>query len=163
MTNLCEWCGHPHEREALCASRPTWGRRGFLALFGAGLAGLAMRPDLRGVVDAPPVLFEYPVGARLRDSGGNEYLYVEARAGWRAGELVSLDPDRRDAGRIGVAKGDVPRGGYGFAQVYGVTSENAVLTYPCYRAGQIVGIRGRVTMRCDTPQHLGVISGRSDG
>lgn len=38
----CDWCGHAHAREALCAKRPTWGRRGFLALMVAGLAGLAL-------------------------------------------------------------------------------------------------------------------------
>jgi hypothetical protein len=42
----CEWCGHEHARDALCTSRPTWSRRGFLALFGAGIAGLAVAPQL---------------------------------------------------------------------------------------------------------------------
>lgn len=36
---ICEWCGHDHAKDALCASRPKWSRRGFLALFGAGIAG----------------------------------------------------------------------------------------------------------------------------
>ncbi len=39
---MCEWCGHEHDQAALCTDRPTWGRRGFLALFGAGIAGLAV-------------------------------------------------------------------------------------------------------------------------
>jgi hypothetical protein len=39
----CDWCGHVHDRTALCAKRPTWGRRGFLALMGTGLA-----PMIRG-------------------------------------------------------------------------------------------------------------------
>ena len=39
---MCEWCGHDHDQAALCTQRPTWGRRGFLALFGAGIAGLAL-------------------------------------------------------------------------------------------------------------------------
>lgn len=39
---MCEWCGHDHDQAALCTQRPTWGRRGFLALFGAGIAGLAV-------------------------------------------------------------------------------------------------------------------------
>ena len=39
---MCEWCGHDHDEAALCTERPTWGRRGFLALFGAGIAGLAL-------------------------------------------------------------------------------------------------------------------------
>lgn len=46
----CDWCGHDHSRAALCAKRPTWGRRGFLALMGAGLAGMAL-PNL-GLMDA---------------------------------------------------------------------------------------------------------------
>jgi len=51
----CEWCGHDHAREALCTKRPTWGRRGFLALFGAGIVG-AMLPELpRGVPNLPPM------------------------------------------------------------------------------------------------------------
>lgn len=39
----CDWCGHAHEIHALCAQRPTWSRRGFLALMGSALAG-AMIP-----------------------------------------------------------------------------------------------------------------------
>lgn len=48
----CEYCGHPHARDALCARRPTWGRRGFLALLGATVlgAGLPVVTDL--TVDA---------------------------------------------------------------------------------------------------------------
>lgn len=38
----CEWCGHDHEIKDLCTKRPTWGRRGFLALMGAGVVGLAL-------------------------------------------------------------------------------------------------------------------------
>ena len=38
----CEWCGHEHSQVAICSSRPKWSRRGFLALLGAGLAGLAV-------------------------------------------------------------------------------------------------------------------------
>ena len=39
---MCEWCGHTHEQTALCTKRPKWSRRGFLALFGAGLVGMAV-------------------------------------------------------------------------------------------------------------------------
>ena len=39
---MCDWCGHEHARTALCTKRPTWGRRGFLALFGCGLVGLVL-------------------------------------------------------------------------------------------------------------------------
>ena len=39
---LCEWCGHGHAITDLCTQRPTWGRRGFLALLGMGLAGIAL-------------------------------------------------------------------------------------------------------------------------
>ena len=35
----CDWCGHDHHVTALCAKRPKWSRRGFLALTGAALAG----------------------------------------------------------------------------------------------------------------------------
>lgn len=45
-TDRCEWCEHEHARDALCTSRPKWSRRGFLALFGAGVAGLAVAPSL---------------------------------------------------------------------------------------------------------------------
>ena len=38
----CEWCGHRHPQERLCSKRPTWSRRGFLAMFGVGIAGLAV-------------------------------------------------------------------------------------------------------------------------
>jgi hypothetical protein len=45
-TSECEWCGHAHDRTALCTKRPTFGRRGFLALLGAGLTGMALPGDL---------------------------------------------------------------------------------------------------------------------
>jgi len=45
----CEWCGHQHEASALCQQRPKWGRRGFLALFGAGLAGSVLSTALPDV------------------------------------------------------------------------------------------------------------------
>jgi hypothetical protein len=41
---MCEWCGDEHPVTALCTKRPKWGRRGFLALFGAGVAGLLVAP-----------------------------------------------------------------------------------------------------------------------
>lgn len=49
---MCEWCGHDHDQAALCTERPTWGRRGFLALFGAGIAGMAVT----GLPTDPPQL-----------------------------------------------------------------------------------------------------------
>jgi hypothetical protein len=42
IATTCDWCGHAHPVAALCARRPTWGRRGFLALVGAGLVGAAL-------------------------------------------------------------------------------------------------------------------------
>ena len=39
---MCEWCGYAHAQTALCTKRPTCGRRGFLAMFGAGVIGLAV-------------------------------------------------------------------------------------------------------------------------
>lgn len=36
---MCEWCGNEHDKSVLCTSRPKWSRRGFLALFGTGIAG----------------------------------------------------------------------------------------------------------------------------
>lgn len=39
---ICEWCGHDHARTALCTKRPTWGRRGFLALVGSAIVGAAI-------------------------------------------------------------------------------------------------------------------------
>lgn len=44
MADLCEWCGHAHPRSALCSKRPTWSRRGFLALLGAAAIGVAADP-----------------------------------------------------------------------------------------------------------------------
>lgn len=40
----CEWCGHDHQVTSLCTKRPTWGRRGFLALCGAAVVGAAVDP-----------------------------------------------------------------------------------------------------------------------
>lgn len=36
---MCEWCGHQHDVRALCGKRPTWGRRGFIAMLGAAAVG----------------------------------------------------------------------------------------------------------------------------
>jgi hypothetical protein len=38
-TVTCEWCGREHAIDALCVARTRWSRRGFLALFGAGVIG----------------------------------------------------------------------------------------------------------------------------
>jgi metallophosphoesterase superfamily enzyme len=46
---MCDWCGHDHPAAALCAARPKWGRRGFLALAGAALVG--------SVLPAAPVYY----------------------------------------------------------------------------------------------------------
>ena len=42
LSCMCDWCGHTHPVTTLCSKRPTWGRRGFLALLGAGLVGAAL-------------------------------------------------------------------------------------------------------------------------
>lgn len=53
----CEWCGHEHAIDALCGSRPRWTRRGFLALFGAGVLGAsfvhALPPEAIPFVPTP--------------------------------------------------------------------------------------------------------------
>jgi hypothetical protein len=52
----CEWCGHPHPPSELCSERPLARgvtRRSFLALFGAGIAGLALGPQLPLTATAP--------------------------------------------------------------------------------------------------------------
>ncbi len=60
MEPLCDWCGAAHSRDALCTSRPKWSRRGFLALFGAGMAGLAIPPgDVAGKTLTVPTMFLY--------------------------------------------------------------------------------------------------------
>lgn len=57
--NACEWCGEEHEQTALCAGRPKWSRRGFLALFGAGIAGAALAHVLPAL-PAPPIFVGEP-------------------------------------------------------------------------------------------------------
>lgn len=44
IDQTCEWCGHDHLQSALCSKRPTWSRRGFLALLGAAAVGIAADP-----------------------------------------------------------------------------------------------------------------------
>ena len=44
----CDWCGHDHDVRAICAQRPASrgvSRRSFIALIGAGVAGLALAPS----------------------------------------------------------------------------------------------------------------------
>lgn len=72
----CEWCGHEHAREALCTKRPTWSRRGFIALFGAGLAGLAL-PGIP--LSPPPTVWEWEkvairLGMSAQDRGVMKYF-----------------------------------------------------------------------------------------
>jgi hypothetical protein len=50
---MCDWCGHAHPRTALCTKRPTWGRRGFLALMGAALVGAVVPPPVWDTADLP--------------------------------------------------------------------------------------------------------------
>jgi hypothetical protein len=38
----CDWCGHGHDRAALCTKRPRWSRRGFLVLTATGLAAMTL-------------------------------------------------------------------------------------------------------------------------
>lgn len=42
--DVCGWCGHRHDARALCARRPRWSRRGFLAFVGAAAIGVAVDP-----------------------------------------------------------------------------------------------------------------------
>jgi hypothetical protein len=51
---MCEWCGHEHAVTALCAKRPKWSRRGFLAMAGAALVGIAAK-GLPTIADTAPV------------------------------------------------------------------------------------------------------------
>lgn len=59
MVPMCEWCGQTHAKDQLCASRPKWSRRGFLALFGAGIAGAVVAAKIPSVgleqLDISPV------------------------------------------------------------------------------------------------------------
>ena len=45
----CDWCGHDHDVRAICSQRPASrgvSRRSFIALIGAGVAGLALSPSM---------------------------------------------------------------------------------------------------------------------
>jgi hypothetical protein len=72
----CEWCGHEHAREALCTSRPKWSRRGFLSLFGAGIAGLAVAPSLGVRSVGPEVVIDMAFTAGRR--GGKTVMGLDA-------------------------------------------------------------------------------------
>ena len=48
---VCEWCGHQHDVQALCSQRPKWSRRGFIALMGSAVLGLASSPAWLRIVD----------------------------------------------------------------------------------------------------------------
>ncbi len=79
---LCEWCGHEHRREQLCEGRPKWSRRGFLSLFGVGLAGLVLAPSLPSLEWAENIT---PLGRLLTGE--------EVAAAWEA--YVPVTPEDR--------------------------------------------------------------------
>ena len=45
---ICDWCGHSHDVRAICSQRPASrgvSRRSFIALIGAGVAGVVLAPS----------------------------------------------------------------------------------------------------------------------
>lgn len=68
----CDWCGHQHPVTALCSQRPTWGRRGFLALVGAALVGAAL--------PALPVV--------------NEWESIAVSMDWRIASSILIGPSQ---------------------------------------------------------------------
>jgi hypothetical protein len=75
---LCEWCGGEHDQAALCRSRPKFSRRGFLALFGAGIAGVAAAQILPTGLCVTDVVGPLPVVIRQRKLMGRIRLTPEA-------------------------------------------------------------------------------------
>ena len=75
----CDWCGHDHDVRAICSERPVSRgitRRSFVALFSAGVSGLALAPtgemfqrrDIPAVVDIPSWRMTF-VNGRAVDGG----------------------------------------------------------------------------------------------
>lgn len=99
-TLTCDWCGHAHAREALCAARPKWSRRGFLALFGAGIAGAALG-GVQAFAPAPAVVptwaahapkFEM-VMAQMLTPGGLEDILRRVGTVVDGSEIALVHPD----------------------------------------------------------------------
>ncbi len=110
---MCEWCGHDHPVTALCVKRPRWSRRGFLALLGVGVAGLALAPTLD--VLAPP---QWAIGTRAVDQRGNVYRYIKAARACQQGDGVFIT-NHNVPNMFGVATERLKPGECGWVQTYG--------------------------------------------
>lgn len=100
MSTNCEWCGHEHSRDALCTKRPKWSRRGFIAMFGMGVAGLALgrlnlpRPEeafVNGIVrsEMMEIRMRFDPLLRLWDS---EFLVYNGTSGMYVLDERTHDP-----------------------------------------------------------------------
>ncbi len=115
---MCEWCGSDHPVTALCTKRPRWSRRGFIGLFGVGLAALAVDP---ATLLQPLIQPAYALGTRATDQAGNVYRYVKGLGQLTVGDVLSSHP-----GTIGGVVCDHPgrRGDYGWVQTFGACQIN---------------------------------------
>lgn len=70
MKITCDWCGHVHTQGALCSKRPGLTRRNFIALFGAGVAGMVIAPlpPLEIGLIEPPVALDLEAFGKLTNS-----------------------------------------------------------------------------------------------
>lgn len=99
----CEWCGHEHDQRALCTKRPTWGRRGFLALLGASAVGAVLpavpllRPGDELVLYHVTEIPTRKIWARIVITGPELLRALNAPAGaaWKA--FLQIEQAEREA------------------------------------------------------------------
>lgn len=112
---MCEWCGHDHPVTALCGKRPRWSRRGFLAMLGVGVAGLALAPSLNAVAHQLGT-----AGPLVRcDAQGSVFRMLSPSTYVIPGDVVF---DGRSI--CGVAAETIKAGEYGWVQTFGSTYLN---------------------------------------
>lgn len=118
---MCEWCGETHDVKSLCSAKPRWSRRGFLAMVGLGVAGLAIAPSLPEL--AIPL---HPIGTRAIVADGRVYRYFRAGStDLVTGIVAAFNGDvvvpagRGDTHMAGIVTDPIKAGAYGWVQTWG--------------------------------------------
>lgn len=92
----------------------------------------------------------HPLGTRMRDADGNEYIYLLGVASTAAGSWVSYDEvyattllAANAVGRVAIAMAAIVASSYGWYQIYGKNTTAATDTVAADKALYIDGTAGR--------------------